>query len=96
MKTTEGKEISTVGELRSWLSPLTITVDIVFEDHTDDIIKTVTDRAGREWEMFYYESYFGMFCVKLAKDRNFDAVTSYHFTTRRDAEAFMVLLEVST
>ena len=44
------------------------------------------DKRGREWEVFVDLSYFDCICVRLAKDRDFNSNTSFHFDTQQQAE----------
>ena len=52
-----------------------------------------TDKRGREWEMFTDRSYFDCICVRLAKDRDFNSDTSFHFNTIEQAHQFVELLK---
>jgi len=54
-----------------------------------------TDNRGREWERFLDESYFGMICVRLTTDRQFDSPTSFHFISFHDAAEFCKLIQSS-
>lgn len=62
----------------------------------NDIIRECKDKRKREWEMFSDISYFDMICVRVKDDRDFNSPTSFHFTTREKANAFMDLIEVSS
>lgn len=55
----------------------------------------VEDKRGRTWEMFCDISYFDMWCVRVAADRDFNSPTSFHFTTRKKAEKFLHLVQES-
>lgn len=55
------------------------------------------DKRGREWEWFVDESYYGMTCVRLdcTGGRDFNAQTSFHFSTTALALEFVELLKVA-
>jgi hypothetical protein len=57
------------------------------------MIKSV-DRCGREWEMFCDTYYYGMWCVRLTSDREFDSLR-FHFDNRELAEQFLTLITMS-
>jgi len=46
----------------------------------------------RTYEMFEDESYYGMWCVRDKADRDFNSRTSWHFTHKKDAYDFLMLL----
>lgn len=52
-----------------------------------------TDKRGREWEVFVDRSYFDCICVRIAKDRDFNSNTSFHFVTQQQADKFVELLK---
>lgn len=41
------------------------------------------------WEMFYDESYYGLWCVRPDGDKNFNSPRSFHFFNKKDAEDFL-------
>lgn len=51
------------------------------------------DKRGREWEVFVDRSYYDCVCVRIAKDRDFNSNTSFHFTTQQQADQFVELLK---
>ena len=48
-----------------------------------------------EYEMFFDESYFDMWCVRSTTDRRFDSPMSFHFIKKEDAEKFKELIEIA-
>jgi len=56
----------------------------------------IRDQRGREWELFLDLSYFEMWCVRFAGDRDFCSPTSFHFVHREDAQEFLRLLGKSS
>lgn len=55
-----------------------------------------TDARGREWETFVDDCMYGMTCVRLKEDRDFNSQTSFHFDTSARAMAFAALLSGAT
>lgn len=53
------------------------------------------DLRGRSWEMFTDEAYFGMVCVRVSSDRDFNSETSFHFVGHDEAKAFSELIKRS-
>lgn len=54
-----------------------------------------TDKRGREWEVFVNIHYFYSICVRIAKDRDFNSNTSFHFDTQQQADQFVELLKIA-
>ena len=53
------------------------------------------DKRNRVWEVFVDLSYFDCICVRLAKDRDFNSNTSFHFNTQQQADQFVELLKIA-
>ena len=53
------------------------------------------DKRGREWEVFIDDSYYGMFCVRVKDDRDFNSPVSFHFMVKEKALQFVELLKES-
>ena len=56
----------------------------------------LTDRRGRTWEWFIDESYYGMTCVRLKNETDFNSSLSFHFNTSDKALEFVKLLKQSS
>jgi len=56
----------------------------------------ITDKRGQTWEMFCDASYYDMWCVRWASNREFNTMTSFHFDKQEQAARFLKLLSVST
>ena len=46
-----------------------------------------------EWELFYDDSYFGMWAVRDKCDRSFESPRLFHFIEKVDAEKFLELIK---
>ena len=58
-----------------------------------NILKMVTDKRGRDWEMYCDTSYFDLFCCRCTIDKNFNSQFSFRFDTYEEAMQFMNLIK---
>lgn len=54
-----------------------------------------TDKRGREWEVFVDHWYYDCICVRIAKDRDFNSNTAFHFDTQQQADQIVELLKIA-
>ena len=64
--------------------------------YKNNTFSCVIDKRSRKWEMFYDHSYYGLYCVRLKEDKQFNSQTSFHFESRNMAIDFLELLSHSS